>query len=437
MKIVFIIPGSGNTFYCQNCLRDFSIVAALRKSGNDVIVVPLYLPLENPKGHGSQPITPVFYGAVNVYLRQKLPFYKMIPVALSRYFDSDKILEIASGKAGSTDSKGLEKLTISILEGKDGTHREDLEKLVSWLKANEMPDVIHISNALLLGIGERIKDELGVPVACTFQDEHQWIDSMDEISRGIIYRLMAEKLEKTDLMISVSSWYAGFIADKLGIQKNRFVVVPPGIAPGIYPESALDSEPPVIAYLSKICQEMGFEILVDAFIKLKTEIPYLKKLKLIAGGGFSGSGRAFLKDMSERMKRTKVFDDFTLMEKFDGTAKAELLKRATLLTVPNLHGEAFGFEILESFAAGVPVVLPDVGAYPEIIRKTEAGLIYSPNNSERLAAVLAELLKNKERIHAYSVNALKAIESEYSAGSAAAKYLELFECVIRTGKLGG
>ncbi len=32
MKIMHIIPGSGGSFYCGNCLRDSKYVEALRKS---------------------------------------------------------------------------------------------------------------------------------------------------------------------------------------------------------------------------------------------------------------------------------------------------------------------------------------------------------------------------------------------------------------------
>ena len=45
MKIVHIIPGSGGTFYCQNCMRDNELIKALKDNGHDVHMVPMYLPL--------------------------------------------------------------------------------------------------------------------------------------------------------------------------------------------------------------------------------------------------------------------------------------------------------------------------------------------------------------------------------------------------------
>lgn len=41
MKILFIVPGSGDSFYCGNCFRDNLQASALRKAGHEVIVMPL------------------------------------------------------------------------------------------------------------------------------------------------------------------------------------------------------------------------------------------------------------------------------------------------------------------------------------------------------------------------------------------------------------
>ena len=45
MRILKIIPGSGDGFLCENCLRDQALVAELRWAGHDVLLVPLYLPI--------------------------------------------------------------------------------------------------------------------------------------------------------------------------------------------------------------------------------------------------------------------------------------------------------------------------------------------------------------------------------------------------------
>ena len=71
MKIVYITPGTGGTFYCQNCLRDNELLNSLYALGHDVRKVPMYLPLSLTKEKSSVE-TPVFYGAVNEFVAKFL-----------------------------------------------------------------------------------------------------------------------------------------------------------------------------------------------------------------------------------------------------------------------------------------------------------------------------------------------------------------------------
>ena len=89
MKIVHITPGSGGSFYCQNCFRDNELVKALQKLEHDVFNVPMYLPLNIDKDiEGTS--TPVFYGAINIYLKEKISVYRHAPDWLEKIFDSVK-----------------------------------------------------------------------------------------------------------------------------------------------------------------------------------------------------------------------------------------------------------------------------------------------------------------------------------------------------------
>jgi hypothetical protein len=45
MKIVYLITGSGGSFYCGNCYRDMIYLRAIRKvPGITATAIPLYLP---------------------------------------------------------------------------------------------------------------------------------------------------------------------------------------------------------------------------------------------------------------------------------------------------------------------------------------------------------------------------------------------------------
>ena len=119
MKIAYITPGSGGSFYCQNFFRDVALLQAFQALGHDVVQVPLYLPT-NVGGDQSITETPVFYGAINIYLKEKVSFYRQAPVWLERILDSQVLLNLAARFSGSTRTEGLEEMTLSMLQGEYG-----------------------------------------------------------------------------------------------------------------------------------------------------------------------------------------------------------------------------------------------------------------------------------------------------------------------------
>ena len=135
MNIMHIIPGSGGSFYCGNCLRDSKYVEALRKSDHKVVKVPMYLPLFADEHDLSREI-PVFYGAISIYLKQQFPIFRKAPGWVDRALNSKPMLKLASRFAGSTRAKGLEEMTVSMLLLNSWFSSRDWETALEvWLSA--------------------------------------------------------------------------------------------------------------------------------------------------------------------------------------------------------------------------------------------------------------------------------------------------------------
>ena len=105
--------------FCGNCFRDNALVAALRKMGHEVTMVPLYLPLTLDEIDQSSG-TPIFFSGINVYLEQKWPFFRRLPRWLTRPLESRAALRIASGRATRTRAVDAGELTLSMVKGEDG-----------------------------------------------------------------------------------------------------------------------------------------------------------------------------------------------------------------------------------------------------------------------------------------------------------------------------
>jgi len=427
MKIVNIVPGFGGTFYCGNCLRDSGFVNALRKAGQDALILPVYLPLTI---NGDMQDATVFYGAVNIYLKQIFPLLRHMPGWMEHLLNSSPFLKLAASKAGSTRAHGLEELTESMLMGKEGRQGKELEELVHFLKHHEKPDVVHFSNALLLGMARQIREEVGVPVVCSLQDEDVWVDAMNEPHREKIWGLLAEKARDVDAFVAVSHYFAGVMKSKMQLPENKVHVVHIGINPALYEFHPLPPDPPAIGYLSRICEENGFGILVDSFILLKSR-PGFENLRLNVTGGMTGDDKPFFQQQMKKLQKAGFSKDISVYEAFRPENLGNFFKAVSALSVPVLKGEAFGLYQLEALASGVPLVQPALGAFPEIIEATGAGLLYRPNTPEALAECLAPLLNDKDRLIQLGANGRKAVEEKFECSSLTAKMLEVYKKISK------
>jgi glycosyltransferase involved in cell wall biosynthesis len=68
------------------------------------------------------------------------------------------------------------------------------------------------------------------------------------------------------------------------------------------------------------------------------------------------------------------------------------------MSVPVRKYDGYGLYLLEANAAGVPVVQPATGGFPEIIEITKGGIIYQPDTVDELSASLYNLLKDVDKL---------------------------------------
>ena len=90
------------------------------------------------------------------------------------------------------------------------------------------------------------------------------------------------------------------------------------------------------------------------------------------------------------------------------------LRDLTAFAVPSQFPEAFGLYVLEALAAGVPVVLPDDGAFPELVETTKGGVIYEPNDSSALAHALERLISQPNEAHAMGLRGHEIVGERFS-----------------------
>ncbi|KAF0234578.1 MAG: hypothetical protein FD181_3645 [Prolixibacteraceae bacterium] len=424
MNIIQIIPGSGGSFYCGNCLRDSKYVDALRKQGHQVIKIPMYLPLFSDE-HDITDI-PIFYGAISTYLKQVYPIFRKMPDWFEKLLDSKPMMKIAASMAGSTRAKGLEDMTISMLLGEQGEQKEELDKMVNWIAEHCKPDVIHISNALLLGLARRLKEKTGVPVLCSLQDEDVWVDAMQPKFQQKIWDLMHERAEDVDALVAVSNFFAETMKKLMNLRDEKIHTFYLGVDADDYHFIPVNEKPRNIGYISRMCHENGFDIVVDAFIKLK-KTPGFEDVKLFATGGSTGDDAKFIKEQKHKIRENNLDDSFEIIDEFEDDTRHDFFKKVSLISVPVRIGEAFGMYLLESMASGVPVVQPALGAFPEIVGLSGGGVTYMPNSPEKLSETWAELLSNPEKLEKLCNDGYSGTIKHFNIHNHAAEIIGLYE----------
>lgn len=427
MNIVQITPGAGGMF-CGNCFRDNALVAELRKLGHQTLMIPLYLPMTLEEEDSSTG-TPIFYGGINVYLEQKSTLFRQAPKWLHHLLDAPGLLQWASGRAAKTRAEDVGELTVSMLRGEEGNQACELDELIGWLKHQpDPPEVICLSNAMLLGLARRLQTELAAPVVCMLQGEDYFLDALPEPHRTQAWQILAERAAELKLFIAPTRYFADVMGRRLSLPSDRIQIVPNGVRLEGYSPAAALPNPPVLGYFARMCPEKGLDTLVEAFLLLKARNS-VEHLKLRVGGGCGPGDETFVEDLRQRLQKRGWLPDAEFHPNLTREDKQDFLRSLSILSVPARYGEAFGLYLIEAWASGVPVVQPRTAAFPELIEATGGGVLCKPNDPAALADAIEEVLVDRKKARALGESGRQAVLQQFSVERMAENMIQAFRNV--------
>ncbi len=416
MNLVQITPGAGG-MYCGNCFRDNTLVAALRRQGHDTVMVPLYLPmtLDEAATHTG---TPTFFGGINVYLSQKLAWHRRAPAWFRNWFDAPALLRWAAGKAAKTRPDDVGELNVSMLRGESGHQLRELEDLTAWLRDRPRPDAVMLSNALLSGFAHRLREALGTRVIVFLQSEEAFLDSMPEPWRTRSWETLASCGGSIDGWISPSRYFADRMGQRLGLPPDKVEVVPNGISLDGYdrlpPRPAkMPGDPLHLGFFARQCPEKGLDTVVDAFIELRRNGAF-PRLRLRVGGGCGPGDEPFVAQQKGKLAQAGLTADASFHPNLSRDEKIAFYAGCDVLSVPAKQGEAFGLYIIESLAAGTPLVQPAIGTFPELLEATGGGVLCGPNTAGALAGALRPLLEQPARLRELGEAGRRSVAQHYT-----------------------
>ena len=431
MNLVQITPGAGS-MYCGNCLRDNALVAALHRLGHQATLVPVYLPLTLDEPDQSSGV-PIFYGGISVFLDHHWPWFRKAPAWIRTLLAAKPLLALAAGRAAKTRPEDVGGLTESMLLGTEGRQARDLEQLVDWLAQHAEPDLVCLSNALLIGMARRIRSALHVPVACMLQGEDAFLDALGEPHRTRCWELLASRVAEADVLMAPSRYFGDLMTRRLGLSHNQVHVVPNGISVAGYdapsvpgPSAEAWFHKPAVGFLARMCPEKGLDTLVEAWmaVRQKRTAP---KARLRIAGSCGPADQVFVKALQRKINQAGLDGEVEFFPNLGRQEKVKFLQSLTVFSVPARSGEAFGLYVLEALAAGVPVVQPRTAAFPELIEETGGGVLFPPEDPAALAGILEELLSDPDRARSLGEAGRRAVIKNYSAEAMARRTIEVFE----------
>ncbi len=414
-RVAFLTAGAAG-MYCGSCMHDNTLARSLRTRGFDCLLQPIYTPIRTDES--SVASGQLFFGGIHIYLLQRLPWFRLVPAPLRRLLDWPPLIRLATRRIGSTDPAQLGKLTISMLRGREGDQRDEVERLTDWLAKEIRPDAVLLTNLLIGGVLPSIRERLpNARLIVILQGDDIFLDHLPETFRDEAIRRCHALAKHVDRFVVNSRFYRDKMASMFDLPLEKFDVIPLSIDPLPFVADREESTPPNsntpdstpanatpaestptepsdqpfrIGYLARVSPEKGLHHLVDAFIDLAKQ-PGHARTTLDVAGWLGDPHRDYLRRLHQRVDRAGLGDRFRYHGSPDMKGKVRFLRSIDVLSVPTDYADPKGLFVLEALASGVPVVQPDHGAFPELIASTRGGLLFPPSDAGALADTLRQL----------------------------------------------
>jgi glycosyltransferase involved in cell wall biosynthesis len=432
MRIVHITAGAGGRL-CGSCLHDNTLVRALRARGRDAILLPAYVPTTTDEENVSE--QRIVMGGVNVWLQEHVPLFRHTPAAVDRLLDSRWLLAWLSSRTGDTRPADLGGLTVSSLAGERGHQRKEVERLARMLATDLRPDVVHLSNVLLVGLARRIRETTGARVVCSLSGEDIFIEKIPAPHYGRIRDLLRERATDIDRFVALNDSFAGFMAYYLGVPRERIDVVPHGVDPAGFPAQPPDlamrrrarGGPLVIGSLARACPAKGLDLLIRALPIVRAR----HDVVLRAAGAVVDAERHYLAECLRLAHDLGVQDHLIWLGQVDRPGKIALLEQSDVFAMPTVFPEAKGIPVIEAMAAGVPVVAPGHGTFPELLDSERAGLLHRPGDAADLARAITAVLDDVSQASRLGAHGHGLVRSRHLADQMAAAHVAVYESLSK------
>lgn len=197
--------------------------------------------------------------------------------------------------------------------------------------------------------------------------------------------LAASHAQAADHVVVVSEFTAGEVERRLGVPRDRISICSPG-APDWSPRASEPSDGYVL-FFGTLEPRKNVGALLDAYGSLAATRPSVPRL-VLAGRPAAGS-----QSWLDRVQEAPFAGHVELRGYVAPEDRQALIAGARVLVMPSFM-EGFGIPALEAMTLGVPVIVSNRGALPEVVG--DAGLVFEPDDSGALERAVARVIDDED-----------------------------------------
>jgi len=298
------------------------------------------------------------------------------------------------------------------------------------LLASYRPDIIHchLPNAHLMAALAKGMSKGPLIIASNYDPEGR----PDDFKTILLYRYA------TDGLVVINQKARDHLLKRAKSGPERVLVAEPGIdldrfAPtrkisGSRVSFGLEKESFVVGLVSRIRESRRIDIVLVAIKKLAENFPQLRML--LIGRGSKGAVETAVVNPA---RRGGIADRIILAGYCRGDRLVAAYRSMDILIYPVPGTDKTCRTVREAMAAGIPVIAPQIGFLPELIKDGHNGRLMKLSG-ERLARILCEFIKDETGLQKMSQHALETAQVRFSRRLQAQRVLSFCEALLKEGR---
>jgi len=301
--------------------------------------------------------------------------------------------------------------------------------IINFLR--DRPDIVHINFAWFGPLAIFKKWTFKTPFIYTSHGLPQpWLEPSlaYKIAYTIEHCLVRFVASRSSVVVAISKYVKEVLKERYDVDSE---VIYHGIEAERFKPKNKRRNKPKLAY-----KEMDFIILyVGKLHPYKDPLTLIKAISMAVEKNANlhlvmiGDGELYT-EVEKEISKLNLSNYVRLFRHVDNQMLEMLYDAADVFVLPSVN-EAFGMVLLEAMASGLPLIVSNSGACPEVVGN--AGILFNPGNYSELAEKILCLSQEKELLRKLGEAGMKRVRETFSWEDKIDQYLKLYKitCHLR------